>query len=139
MLLYNNVAELRQFLGAHLRPGADTKCVNAREVLLEVLHGEGFARLDPQPMFPNPPGLLRLEPFSEGLRDRIWWGAGTPPSPTSSSSKSPKTTPSPEAETLLLTVPNRLGVAYNALVIEAILKHVVSALGWRRRQRPRAR
>jgi alkanesulfonate monooxygenase SsuD/methylene tetrahydromethanopterin reductase-like flavin-dependent oxidoreductase (luciferase family) len=28
-------------------------------------------------MFSNPPGLLRLEPFSEGLRDRIWWGAGT--------------------------------------------------------------
>jgi alkanesulfonate monooxygenase SsuD/methylene tetrahydromethanopterin reductase-like flavin-dependent oxidoreductase (luciferase family) len=28
-------------------------------------------------MFPNPPGLLRLEPFSEGLRERIWWGAGT--------------------------------------------------------------
>lgn len=28
-------------------------------------------------MFPNPPGLLRLEPYSEGLRDRIWWGAGS--------------------------------------------------------------
>ncbi len=28
-------------------------------------------------MFPNPTGLLRLEPFSEGLRERIWWGAGT--------------------------------------------------------------
>ena len=28
-------------------------------------------------MFPNPPGLLRLEPHSPGLRDRIWWGAGT--------------------------------------------------------------
>ena len=26
-------------------------------------------------MFPNPPGLLRLEPYSEGLRDRIWWGS----------------------------------------------------------------
>jgi len=25
-------------------------------------------------MFPNPPGLLRLEPYSDGLRDRIWWG-----------------------------------------------------------------
>src|SRR5690606_33269331 len=31
----------------------------------------------PRPMFPNPPGLLRLEPHSEGLRKRIWWGAGT--------------------------------------------------------------
>ena len=47
------------------------------EVLLEVLHGEGFARPNPQPMFPNPPGLLRVEPHSEGLRDRIWWGAGS--------------------------------------------------------------
>ncbi len=28
-------------------------------------------------MFPNPPGLLRLEPYSAGLRERIWWGAGT--------------------------------------------------------------
>jgi len=28
-------------------------------------------------MFPNPPGLLRLEPYSEGLRDRIWWGAAS--------------------------------------------------------------
>lgn len=28
-------------------------------------------------MFPNPPGLLRPEPFSAGLRDRIWWGAGS--------------------------------------------------------------
>jgi alkanesulfonate monooxygenase SsuD/methylene tetrahydromethanopterin reductase-like flavin-dependent oxidoreductase (luciferase family) len=28
-------------------------------------------------MFPNPPGLLRIEPHSPGLRDRIWWGAGS--------------------------------------------------------------
>ena len=36
-----------------------------------------------------------------------------------------------EADTLLLTVPNQLGVAYNAHVMEAILKHVAPALGWR--------
>jgi hypothetical protein len=36
-----------------------------------------------------------------------------------------------EADTLLLTVPNQLGVAYNAHVIEAILTHVARALGWR--------
>ena len=36
-----------------------------------------------------------------------------------------------EADTLLLTVPNQLGVAYNAHVIEMILKHVAPALGWR--------
>ena len=47
------------------------------EVFLEVLRGEGFARPNPRPMFPNPPGLLRLEPYSAGLRDRIWWGAGS--------------------------------------------------------------
>ena len=47
------------------------------EVLLEVLKGQGFAEPNPRPMFPNPPGLLRVEPYSEGLRDRIWWGAAT--------------------------------------------------------------
>jgi hypothetical protein len=36
-----------------------------------------------------------------------------------------------EADTLLLTVPNQLGVEYNAHVIEAILTHVAPALGWR--------
>ena len=42
-----------------------------------MLRGQGFAQPNPRPMFPNPPGLLRLEPHSEGLRDRIWWGAAT--------------------------------------------------------------
>ena len=36
-----------------------------------------------------------------------------------------------EADTLLLTVPNQLGVDYNAHVIEMILKHVAPGLGWR--------
>ena len=44
---------------------------------LEVIKGEGFAQPNPRPMFPNPPGLLRIEPHSPGLRERIWWGAGT--------------------------------------------------------------
>src|SRR5271168_5421255 len=47
------------------------------ELFLDVLRGEGFAKPNPQPMFPNPPGLLLLEPYSEGLRERIWWGAGS--------------------------------------------------------------
>src|SRR5438477_3282189 len=47
------------------------------QVLLEVLRGEGFAQPNPRPMFPNPPGLLRPEPHSPGLRDRIWWGAAS--------------------------------------------------------------
>ena len=36
-----------------------------------------------------------------------------------------------EADTLLLTIPNQLGVAYNAHVMEAILTTVAPALGWR--------
>ena len=36
-----------------------------------------------------------------------------------------------EADTLLLTVPNQLGVDYNAHVIESIVKHVAPGLGWR--------
>src|ERR1700742_4847923 len=47
------------------------------EVFLVVLRGQGFAQPNPRPMFPNPPGLLLPEPHSSGLRDRIWWGAGS--------------------------------------------------------------
>src|SRR3954466_7466296 len=47
------------------------------EVFLELLKGDGFARPNPRPMFPNPPALLRLEPHSEGLRERIWWGSAS--------------------------------------------------------------
>ena len=198
------------------------------EVFLDVLKGEGFAEPNPRPMFPNPPGLLRLEPHSEGLRDRIWWGASSNATAVwaaergmnlqSSTLKDDETgepfhiqqaaqiqayraawkeaghTRTPrvsvsrsifalvddrdrayfgrggkeqdsigfiddktraifgrsyadepdrlieqlaadeairEADTLLLTVPNQLGVEYNAHVIEAILKHVAPALGWR--------
>src|SRR5579859_971916 len=197
------------------------------EVFFDLLRGEGFAKPNPRPMFPNPPGLLRLEPHSEGLRDRIWWGAGSNATaiwaaklgmnlqsstlkfdesgeafhvqqaaqirayraawkeaghtrtPRVSVSRSifalvddrdrayfggdqsddhigfidPKTraifgrsyAAEPpalieqlkqdeaiaEADTLLLTVPNQLGVDYNAHVIEAILKHVAPAIGWR--------
>jgi alkanesulfonate monooxygenase SsuD/methylene tetrahydromethanopterin reductase-like flavin-dependent oxidoreductase (luciferase family) len=50
---------------------------NHTQLFLDVLRGEGFAEPNPRPMFANPPGLLRLEPHSPGLRDRIWWGAGT--------------------------------------------------------------
>jgi alkanesulfonate monooxygenase SsuD/methylene tetrahydromethanopterin reductase-like flavin-dependent oxidoreductase (luciferase family) len=64
------------------QPGADDVdgAAMAREhtrVFLDVLKGEGFAQPNPRPMFPNPPGLLRIEPHSPGLRDRIWWGAGS--------------------------------------------------------------
>jgi len=198
------------------------------EVLLDLLRGQGFAQPNPQPMFPNPPGLLRLEPFSNGLRERIWWGAGSNATAVwaatlgmnlqSSTLKDDETgepfhiqqakqirayraawqeaghTRIPrvsvsrsifaltdrrdrtyfgnsahegdqiglldektraifgrsyaaepdvliqqlaqdqaiaEADTLLLTVPNQLGVEYNAHVIEAILTQVAPELGWR--------
>ena len=215
----------------YLPPEGTTDAEMARrhtEVLLEVLRGEGFARPNPRSMFPNPPGLLRLEPYSEGLRERIWWGAGSDGTaewaaklgmnlqsstlkydesgeplhiqqakqirgfreawkaagharePRVSVSRSifalmddrdrayfgrgnenedtigylgdntravfgrsyaaepdilveqlAKDEAIAEADTLLLTVPNQLGVDYNAHVIEAILKHVAPALGWR--------
>ena len=194
---------------------------------LNLLEGKGFARPNPRPMFPNPPGLLRLEPHSEGLRDRIWWGAASDATAEwaaavgmnlqsstlkwdesgepfhvqqakqirkyraawkeAGHSRSPRVSVSrsifaiandldrmyfgssrpdqdqvgviddtravfgrsyaaepdkliedlrrdeaiAEADTLLLTVPNTLGVDYNAHVIESILKHVAPALGWR--------
>ncbi|HEX5071173.1 MAG TPA: LLM class flavin-dependent oxidoreductase [Vicinamibacterales bacterium] len=198
------------------------------EEFLGLLAGKGFATPNPRPMFPNPPGLLRLEPHAEGLRDRIWWGsssnatakwaaslgmnlqsstlkddetgeplhvqqrkqieayreawkaAGHHREPRVSVSRSifalmndqdrmyfghdtrsrdqvgqiDATTRAifgrsyagePDAliedlaadeaiaaaDTLLLTVPNTLGVDYNAHVIESILKHVAPALGWR--------
>lgn len=198
------------------------------EVFLELLGGRGFAQPSPHPMFANPPGLLRLEPHSEGLRDRIWWGsatngtaewagklgmnlqsstlkfdegglpfhvqqavqirafrdawkaAGHVREPRVSVSRSifalvddrdrayfgpgggdsdqvgfidentraifgrsyaaepealiaqlAKDEAIAEADTLLLTVPNQLGVAYNAHVIEAILTQIAPALGWR--------
>jgi alkanesulfonate monooxygenase SsuD/methylene tetrahydromethanopterin reductase-like flavin-dependent oxidoreductase (luciferase family) len=198
------------------------------EVFLDILKGEGFAQPNPRPMFPNPPGLLRLEPHSEGLRERIWWGASSNATAVwaakhgmnlqsstlkddetgepfhvqqaaqirayreawkeAGHSRTPRVSVSrsifalvddrdrayfgrggkdedsigfiddktraifgrsyagepdvlvkqlvedeaiKEADTLLLTVPNQLGVEYNAHVIEAILKHVAPALGWR--------
>jgi alkanesulfonate monooxygenase SsuD/methylene tetrahydromethanopterin reductase-like flavin-dependent oxidoreductase (luciferase family) len=64
----------------HVPPEGSDHAAMAREhtqVLLEVLEGKGFAQPNPRPMFPNPPGLLRIEPHSPGLRDRIWWGAGS--------------------------------------------------------------
>ncbi|MBS3652304.1 LLM class flavin-dependent oxidoreductase [Pseudaminobacter sp. 19-2017] len=214
----------------YVPPEGQTDAEMARhhaEVLLEVLRGQGFAQPHPRPMFPNPPGLLRLEPHSEGLRERIWWGAATNATAEwaarlgmnlqsstlkfdetgqafhiqqaeqirvfrqawkeAGHARQPRVSVSrsifalvndqdrayfgqdqsqdhigyldentraifgrsyaaepdllvkqlvedeavAEADTLLLTVPNQLGVAYNAHVIEAILTYVAPALGWR--------
>jgi alkanesulfonate monooxygenase SsuD/methylene tetrahydromethanopterin reductase-like flavin-dependent oxidoreductase (luciferase family) len=35
------------------------------------------------------------------------------------------------ADTLLLTVPNQLGVDYNAHLLDSVLRHVAPGLGWR--------
>jgi len=59
--------------------GEDDASMARRKAMafLEKLKGVGFAQPNPNPMFPNPPGLLRMEPFSEGLRERIWWGSSS--------------------------------------------------------------
>src|SRR5512140_98935 len=73
------VIEGYRYFGYQPREGSNDAEM-AREhtaVFLQALTGVGFAKPNPTPMFPNPPGLLRPEPHSPGLRDRIWWGAGT--------------------------------------------------------------
>ena len=68
-----------RYFGYHPMEGENDADMGRRhaEEFLELLRGKGFARPNPRPMFPNPPGLLRLEPYSEGLRDRIWWGSAS--------------------------------------------------------------
>jgi alkanesulfonate monooxygenase SsuD/methylene tetrahydromethanopterin reductase-like flavin-dependent oxidoreductase (luciferase family) len=68
-----------RYFGYSPREGENDAQMGRRHAkeFLELLRGKGFAKPNPRPMFPNPPGLLRLEPYSEGLRDRIWWGAGS--------------------------------------------------------------
>ena len=35
------------------------------------------------------------------------------------------------ADTLLLTVPNQLGVDYNAHLLDSVVRHLAPELGWR--------
>ena len=219
-----------RYFGHRPADGEDDAGMGRRhaEEFLDLLSGKGFAQPNPRPMFANPPGLLRLEPYSDGLRDRIWWGsatnatakwaaklgmnlqsstlkfdesgeplhvqqtaqirafraawaeAGHTRTPRVSVSRSifplindldrayfgrggeetdqigfldsttravfgrsyaaepdmlieqlRKDEAISEADTLLLTIPNQLGVAYNAHVMESILTTVAPALGWR--------
>jgi len=73
------VIEGWRYFGYAPKDGEDDAAMGRRhtEEFLELLRGKGFAQPNPRPMFTNPPGLLRLEPTSESLRDRIWWGAGS--------------------------------------------------------------
>ena len=73
------VIEGYQYFGYQPVEGSDHAAMARQhtEVFLEVIQGRGFAQPNPRPMFPNPPGLLPIEPHSPGLRDRIWWGAGS--------------------------------------------------------------
>jgi alkanesulfonate monooxygenase SsuD/methylene tetrahydromethanopterin reductase-like flavin-dependent oxidoreductase (luciferase family) len=68
-----------RYFGYQPAEGEDDAAMGRRKALefLDKLKGVGFAQPNPSPMFPNPPGLLRVEPHSEGLRERIWWGAGS--------------------------------------------------------------
>ncbi|MET0241863.1 MAG: LLM class flavin-dependent oxidoreductase [Flavitalea sp.] len=73
------VIEGWRYFGYAPKPGETDADMGRNKALefLDKLKGVGFAEPNPYPMFPNPPGLLRLEPFSEGLRERIWWGAAS--------------------------------------------------------------
>lgn len=68
-----------RYFGYEPAEGEDEIAMGRRKALtfLDKLNGVGFAQPNPKPMFPNPPGMLRLEPFAPGLRDRIWWGSGS--------------------------------------------------------------
>jgi hypothetical protein len=78
-------------------------------------------------------GLLfdRLKAFKPDGSRRAVFGRGYAAEPDSLIEELRKDETIAEADTLLLTVPNQLGVAYNAHVLEAILATVAPALRWR--------
>lgn len=73
------VIEGWRYFGYEPNEGEDDVTMGRQKAMmfLDKLKGIGFAQPNPKPMFPNPPGLLRLEPHSEGLLERIWWGSGS--------------------------------------------------------------
>ncbi|MEZ3160489.1 LLM class flavin-dependent oxidoreductase [Microbacterium sp. BWT-B31] len=46
------------------------------DLFLRAIEGEGIAERDPNSPFGGGTGLQRIEPYSPGLRSRVWWGAG---------------------------------------------------------------
>ena len=73
------VIEGWRYFGYQPEPGESDADMGRKKAMefLDRLKGKGFAQPNPNPMFPNPPGLLRLEPHADGLRERIWWGAAS--------------------------------------------------------------
>jgi alkanesulfonate monooxygenase SsuD/methylene tetrahydromethanopterin reductase-like flavin-dependent oxidoreductase (luciferase family) len=61
------------YTGAEDPRGADI-ARDKFELFLRAIEGEALVDSDPQMA---PPGRLSIEPRSPGLRDRIWWGAGS--------------------------------------------------------------
>lgn len=62
--------------------GTDPRAADlAREhfdLFLRAVDGEGLAERDPNGMFGGGgTGMQRIEPYSPGLRSRVWWGAGS--------------------------------------------------------------
>lgn len=47
------------------------------DLFLRAIEGEGMAERDPESPFGGGHGTQRIEPYSPGLRSRIWWGAGS--------------------------------------------------------------
>lgn len=47
------------------------------DTFLRAIEGEGIAERDPNSPFGGGSGMQRIEPYSPGLRSRVWWGAGT--------------------------------------------------------------
>jgi hypothetical protein len=64
-------------------------------------------------------------------RDRAYFGRSYAAEPDVLVKELAKDTAIEAADTLLLTVPNQLGVEYNAHAVESILKYVAPDLGWR--------
>ena len=67
-------------------------------------------------------------------RARAVRARATSASPTSSPRSCARDAAVREADTLLLTVPNQLGVDYNARLLETIVRHIAPAIGWSRRR-----
>jgi alkanesulfonate monooxygenase SsuD/methylene tetrahydromethanopterin reductase-like flavin-dependent oxidoreductase (luciferase family) len=48
-----------RYFGYQPAQGESDADIGHAEVFFDLLRGEGFAKPNPRPMFPNPPGLLR--------------------------------------------------------------------------------